>query len=662
MVQVADAIGDHSADEWIQLAAKSLLSIAVGKPNSRLSKEASDCGTTLCNAHGSNTAETTLLALPHHIQREILSAALAQGFTCVHTMLEWLPKTLHVAIVDAAIQIPHQTLKARIGHSHNPLPFFNALTTLPTSPPSITSLYLYFEDFDMTPPSTRTATHLAKALRHHSMLSTLSISMLTDAAAAKVLCPAISSLSHLHSLYLGGRDTCYTSCSADVIPALRSTFNSLPHLSCLHISLNTSPELPTRKRRRDSYMPDAPPQSQYCLAAMLSAASGLTSLSMCLQPMAWTSRVAPMIVSDGATASLRHLRHLVLKSENCTTAARLLHSLHACPVTSLVLNQSNWGGLGHFPDRASIAESLCTFSEVRSMHINDSTRETWVSRAFCSALRDTPAALTGLRGISELNIDVDLWTLHLVVPQLAAAMPSLQQLTIDCDCLCARQQSLWVKVLEHLGRLQLQCLDLSVCGRDDHPGPQLPSLGSLTCLTALRLEGYDLHVVRIEADLEALSKMTQLRGLHLNDFDLPDSGELDTSLVPALLPLRRLTRLVVSGDGVHEALVAACQAQQLCGAWPELRHLGMSLYRRHPKAEVLLVIQGLCGLPALQQIVYVLNERRSYSGGPESYDIDIDDGSEPCEGDFKVPVSLQAAADAAGVDLVISRTWIDAGL
>lgn len=70
--------------------------------------------------------------------------------------------------------------------------------------------------------------------------------------------------------------------------------------------------------------------------------------------------------------------------------------------------------------------------------------------------------------------------------------------------------------------------------------------------------------------------MTQLCDLHLDDVDLPRSrSELDVSFVAALLPLRCLTRLVLSAAGEHYAFAAACQAQQLLGAWPGALGLGM---------------------------------------------------------------------------------------
>lgn len=150
-------------------------------------------------------------------------------------------------------------------------------------------------------------------------------------------------------------------------------------------------------------------------------------------------------------------------------------------------------------------------------------------------------------------------------------------------------------------------------------------------MSALRFAGRNL--VRAAEDLEALSRMTQLRGLHLNEFTLP--AELRPRLVPALLPLRRLTQLVLNAAGMHEAFTAACKAQQLRGAWPELRDVGVQVAGPRSVAELQPLVQSLCALPALRQLMLVC----------DSYDT----SEAEAKRSFDVLVSLREIAAAAGV-------------
>ena len=419
------------------------------------------------------------------------------------------------------------------------------------------------------------------------------------------------------------------------------------------------------KRQRDPDSRYSSLQLRPGLATLLASAPGLTSLTLRLRliygnlPPSDQNKLLP----DGATICLQQLRHLVLRGDDWTVAIRLLHSLHASPITDLVLNQPPSVGSTHTADSDSVAGCLSAFTQLRSMHIT-SMCETWVSRALCRELSNT-GALDALGGVSDVNITVDLRTLHQATAPLAFFMPSLQRLTVKCDCYSDGMESLWPEVLGHLSRLQLralQCLDLSVTGDEDQPGPALPALLALTCLTALQLEGYSL--VQNAEDLEALSQMTQLRALHLDGCDLPFCGHLDALLVPALLPLRRLTRLVVSGYRVHEALVAASESQQLRGAWPELRHLGMGLDQGWPKAALLPVVRAMSGLPLLQQIVVMLFTEDSGSDGPGRLAIGSEsgDGSAGCRCGFEVPACLQIAADAAAVRLTIERDYVNVGV
>ena len=635
LVQVAIVVDDRSLDEWVKLAGECLRYAAEKAHGTDATEEPSPSGPL-----SSDTAALSLASLHQHSQRMILSAASAQDPSCMLDMIQWLPQSLHTAIVDAAIKAPDRTLEACFQDYHQLPPILDALATLSADPPSIASLHVTFTYKPDTPRTTEEASHIATALRHHSALSTLQLGMDATNSQAELLAPAIAALSSLKTLHLGSHDTHF---SVDAIPALQAALHSLPQLDCLLVSLDVTSQPPPLKRQRDADTPDAPPPSRHCLATLISSAPDLTSLhielgSLCDQSLAAPQLVAPgEILPDGASVSLQHLSHLMLSVDDCTMAARLLRSLHASPLTSLVIEQSDSRHVEDDAARAEAVRELCAFPQLRSMHIN-SAPETWAARALRILLQTPPTALTALQGLSELQIEVEFRGLHMAALQLAATLPALRQLTIICDCLhrggLQSSREGWAQVLEHLSALQLQDLDLCVTDNRADTAPVLSALLTLTGLSTLKLQAYNM--MRAPADVEAISRMTQLRSLHLIGFTLP--AELRTRLVPALLPLRRLTELFVfDNKGVH----VACGAQ-LHGAWPEVRHLSVSLNTSRPRAGLRAVLRAMCGLPALQHLD-LFDQHRGGSG-------ELGDRGGLGEGSVDVPGSLWDVAAEAGVE------------
>ena len=595
LVQVAVVVDDHKLNEWVQLAAECLTSAAAPERDTTPTEQPS-----ASSALSSCTAAQSLASLQDHSRSMILSAACAPDRSCMLNLLQWLPQSLHTAVLDAAIKSPHRSLKASFEEHHQPLLFLDALATLPADPPAIASLRIDFTNWTATVSTVDRASHIVTALRHHSALSTLKLSMNATADEVQRLAPGISSLSSLHDLRLGDS---YNLFPADAIHDIQSILHSLPQLNYLSLSLDSISRFPTLKRQRDADTADGPPPAQRTLATLLSSAPALTSLYLRLQPdhrsvEALEPDVPEAMFPVGSSVSLPHLCHAALMVDYCAIAARLLRSLDASPLTSLEVMHMQSASLQAEDDatRTAFARSLCAFPQLRSMHFTASPGN-WAARSFHTLLHFPPSALTALQELSELQLHVDFETMHMAAPQLAAAMPALQQLTLICTC--SRHRTIessperWGQVLGPLNRLQLG-VDLSVEAWASDSGPGPSALASMTCFSALQLRSYNM--VRVAADVEALARMTQLRSLSLDDFTLP--AEFHARLMLALPPLQRLTELLVVGEGVH----VAYEAKQLQGVWPELERLGVSLDASRPSVELRAVFQAMCGLPALQQL------------------------------------------------------------
>ena len=555
--------------------------------------------------------ERAVLQLPRLAQHQIFTAACARFPLCARfppcDLLARLPPGLHPGALEAAISSPGRALKIKLPTYPNPL--FGAVAALSASPPSILSLEA---DCSTWRCDTISTDLLATALSHHSGLTRLSLLITTAqyASSATSLLAPVASLTSLQSLHLGV--SIMDSVPEASMPALHQAVQSLPQLTrfCVSLVFDVKRVKRVQRKRRRSAADCTPPP--HCLAAMLSAASGLTSLALGLHTVRRRGAVQPQVrggwAFNGSSAPviLPHLGHLNARVQDCGCAAALLHRLDA-PLTSLRLGEQ---GLRADDGNAhdDFVQSLASFTRLRSMHVTGVIHP-WVFSALSAALTPAPAASPAVQGVRELKLNGCLVWVAGAVGQLSAATPRLQSLSLHILTqpigrgngslnTTAAEQAAWVQLVEHLRRLRLQHLALSASVHTGHCGPALSSLCLLTCMSALMLDQIDRPL-----DITGLSRLTQLQFLHIHRVGLPE--ETRSRLVPSLRALRSLTNLALSGAGVPEAFAASFTAQKAQGAWPALRALGVHVAMSRPEVELHAVVRAACSLPALQRLMLV---------------------------------------------------------
>lgn len=531
------------------------------------------------------------MRLPHLVQHQIFAAACARF--PLNELLEWLPPAVHPAVVEAAISTPGRTLK--LGLPEDARPLTKALAALPVSPSPIQSLQAICRSRHKCETS---AEPIARALIHHTGLSSLSLCMATAHNCISDIFAAVGALTSLQSLQLG--DSASTSLPTATMPALHSTLHSLPQLQHLCVSLEFDLQRQDHKRKHDDLDSAAP---CHCLAATLSAASGLTSLTLGLH--SGKRRVQGELAFGGSSAPivLPHLGHLNARVQDSGCAAALLRRLNA-PLTSL-----RFGAYGLSPadhgDCGQFAQCLASFTRLHTLHVAGG-RKSWACSVLGAAFACAPAIPAALQGLQVLRLTGSLpWVLG-TVAQLATVTPRLQRLTLRMSWTTARRKSqraetpdaVWVQLVDHLRLLQLQRLDVSYEG--SLVGPAVSTLSPLTCLSALRFQSLTAPM-----DILALPQLTTLKFLHLHECTLLSGS--NSGLVSSLLALRSLTNLALSGVGMPEALVATCTKQQLHGAWPALCWLGVHIAMPRPEAELQALVRAVCDLPALKRLVLLHN-------------------------------------------------------
>lgn len=602
--QVADALDDPHVGQWVNLAAQYLIRQLVPTPYS-LGNLPINPGT-----ETGRQAAKTLSFLPDHVQHLVFAAVAAHRayspseHPFLNRLLEFMPRSLGPKIVAAAIS-PSKVLKVRLAHVAPTLAL--RLSHLPAAPPPILTLEAHGVDI-FSRSDKQTVHSLAKALRHHSGLTSLSLSSPSSSTAPlHNLTPALITLTSLHSLRLGTPGAPFPS---DSVLSLQQSLSGMPRLQELSMFLLAgSPE--SRKRARDAHAA-SPAPTRHSLAATLSAATALTSLHVHLQIKRYCTdwraqygqRCTDWAVGATSALALPRLSDLNLQFVACEWVTALLSHLVA-PLTALTLGCID-------PDHTLMADyahaanplitAVSKFSLLRRLTDLDcgSLPHAGPNQAFTAALTSEGPGAEVLQRLTALHFSITSGMLQYLAQRLASDAPQLQCASIgllNTDTSATE----WAEMVPHLERLQHLSLSLH------HPGPNPTDLQKLACMTALKITDAELRYAAQCAP--ALVQATQLRRLHLATYgfgDLNVEGRLMSRLLACLAQHPGLTSLVIEGGRTtwSNAQFKLCAAEG-AAVWPALRRLGLDLDLPHSNGGkvVQAVVLAACTLPRLQELV-----------------------------------------------------------
>lgn len=572
-MQAADALDDECGDEWIHLAARTLVLRALSHDS--ICEELSE----------------SLSSLPSTLQHCVLAEATSSPDHLLR-LLQNLPECQHAAVVAASIT-PSKALSTTLNSRSRD--YFAALASLHSSPPSLLALSIC--DGPANWQLKLTAPWIVQALQHHSSLTSLTISTPIDKSCAQVLISAIASLTCLETLHLGWAGG---GIAAAAVPSMHLATRALPNLRDLTLFLEPSPATCPCLKETFTGVHDRAAHPPHCVARMLSAASALTSLHI---------ETSPSGCQDSFTAtdpfSLPHLKQVIISSISCHGASNLLANLSA-PLTSLTVKD-----LRPSPcNPHTISEHVAQLQSVtvEAAHVSAAWRSQLMSNVekFLQlekvtfdmrsashlievqyALIDSlPMALEPLHRLQQLHITTELTVLLYVMPILQA-QPCLHRLELSPIAPLHAEHSdpshtaaLCRSLIKRINGMSLIHLSLHLNGLMDGADAGaarhgVSMLNMMPALTGLRLRGWR-KCVQSHADLETLSfDMPVLASLLIADFAVPG---IECDCVRYLGRHRGLTELVLqptsparAGNGFASEFVRCARY----GLWPSLQSLGL---------------------------------------------------------------------------------------
>lgn len=617
-MQAADALDDLHYSDWMDLTANLLQQHALSHARNR--------GRTKPSVK--EDISEGLARLPSHLQARLFervtgghTASQYNSLTNVGLLLDLLPSEHHAAVVATAIT---PTKALTLPRGLYPLPFIQSLAHLPASPPSLLSLTLhcqgpYSYKVGMPRPEgtpvQHAATALATALRRHTTLTSLRFDTFDRADSLTRISPALATLTALHTLCLDAV------LHADALPAMKSAFASMPSLQRLQLAISAQSN-PGRCRQgaaggqNDAFDLDKDAPLQHQLAALLSAATALTSLDVLMHTRpsrSHTSMAVPPL-------SLPRLQHLRINSDSAADACSAILSRLAAPLSTLHIEAplSGESDLQSCPARPHLWPALGRFAQLRSLEVmqQGGPKDAAQERALLEA---ASAALVPLTCLQELALRAGLRLLHCLVRQLLAADASqadgLRRLKLEILIGRDHEADLWPpwrSLLGHISRLQ-QLQDLHIhsgsfsgtistsADAEEHLG--LAALQPLTQLTSLHVAGWRSCLGRHE-DCEALAGMRELRSVAVERFAACMPAAVKAHAVCALGALPSLSQLMLRpGDplagGAFLAVFAKCAAE---APWPALRWLGLCVVLESDAAVA--IVGAVAGFPALRELVF----------------------------------------------------------
>ena len=489
--------------------------------------------------------------MPDHVQHLVFAAVAAHRayspseHPVLNSLLECMPRSFGPKIIAAAIS-PSKVLKIRLAHVAPTLAL--RLSHLPAAPPPILTLEAH--GIDVSSHSDKETVHsLAKALRLHSGLTSLSLSSTSSSTALlHHLAPALVTLTSLRSLHLGTPAAPFPS---DSLLSLQQSLSGMPWLQEVSmLLLPGSPE--SRKRARDAHAA-TPAPTHHSLAATLSAANALTSLHIHLQIKRYCTdwraqygqRCTDWAVGATSALALPQLSDLNLQFVACEWVTALLIHLVA-PLTALTLGCID-------PDHTLVADyaratnplmtALSKFRLLRRLTYLDCglLSRDGPFQAFTQALTSEGPGAEVLQRLTALHVSIASYMLQYLAPRLASAAPRLQCASIGILNIDTSATE-WAEMFPHLERIQHLSLSLH------HPGPNPTDLQTLACLTALKITDAELRYA-VQC-VPALLQATQLRRLHLATYgfgDLNVEGRMMSRLLACLAQHPGLTSLVIGG-------------------------------------------------------------------------------------------------------------------
>lgn len=442
---------------------------------------------------------------------------------------------------------------------------------------------------------------------------------------------------------------------------LRATLQALPQLHDLALRLSEKPNTSSQKRPRDAEVPP-----HHCLANILSAATGLTSLYIrvyqsnssghqccftAAAPLCLPKLVQLAVIFDSDVQCSWSFGPEKSFCVDVELAARFFSSLTA-PLTRLTLSEE--GPHCPQPIRSAAAagagrllRSIAAFTQLRCLGAvlpADKHGRSNVCDALVPALPGLVAALHEPQSIS----------LSATPALMQCIMPLLTTTTLTKLHLCGMHSNPATdEFIQRVGRWKLRDLSLHFHG-ESTGASSLAALSSLTQLTALCLTRWGC--LRRPADWQALAAMTGLKRLRLGGED-----EFDTLTVPeecivslhALSALTSLTVVTPEKDAPHrgEAVVRCLTTQTL----PALQDLKVALYEPFEYLDEL--ASYITKLPALRRLTVDLHRSADVEDAPSWVDIDSEDHPENIAmaelGDAQE--CLSEAAARAGVELEMEQ-------
>lgn len=630
-MQVADAVGDTRAGEWANLAGD-YLAQRLGD-RGRCSSLFPDYAPEWLGQAGSHITDG-LSELPDSVQHRIFSRvddadAHMQPHERWNRLFYFLPERFHSNILATAIS-DERNLEIEL--CKQSLPVVTALASLPdAATPLIASLkirhcFVHPEPYDWCQnPEHGVSVAVVRALRHHTGLSSLCFShTYINTQCFTQLASAVSTLTSLQILKLSA----CRGFEVRQLPLLQQTLQDMSQLHTLSFSLDVAPK--SRRCTESKDVPDepyAPPELKAarlrqcsCLAAMLSAAAALTSLTLRVYstPRASVNGWHTWFEAPHAL-TVPHLQVFTLAIGCSRWAASLLRQLDA-PLVRLFLCDADGQDLHeHGHDAVGIRECvrlLSKFPLLRHMPNRNLFTKRWTGQVSMMLLRTELTALQWLHNVQDARFHMRVGTAHELVPLMPVALPGLRRLYLSVEGEGGLRRSTreqWYSVVEHIHRWQLQDFALSVDElrfASDVPEADVAAfvpadLFPMACLSSLDVGG--CRFLDRPGALDALARMTQLRCLHLKHVTVP--AEVQAALLPSLQALSRLTQLELTGGDtdVWQAFAGSCRGGGLQGVWPELRHLQVqfdlsvtSWEAGKPQA----VVRTLSSLPTLQ-VLYI---------------------------------------------------------
>eukprot|EP00892_Ulva_mutabilis_P005745 jgi/Ulvmu1/3542/UM164_0008.1 len=629
VMKVADALDDCQLAAWVTQLAEHL--VALGSSPSppspsvlrHISKGMSD--------------------LPDHLLCKIFSAVSSYESGVEH-VLTVAPRHLHRAVIAATIS---RERKLDACFASSSIMYLKALTSLPSSPPSVLSLRVQYMTSSLDDESAAEAAvfTLSNALRHHSGLQHLAFDRCCAATRSAVhLPPAVATLSSLQSFSLGSPDDC---CSIQELHEWQPTLRSLPQLR--GITLNVEHVQSSLKRQRNISCTPATLTKPVCLASTFSASGSLTSLALNIKPHSSSPCLLPLTAT--APLILPHLSHLTLSGSWLSTAGPLLHHLQA-PLTSLTLTKLTSAFLtsrATQPDPAPLYRSLAKFTRLHTLffHVPMCVRLATTGSWWEELVVDACAGLRRLPALRDLRIRAGVRTLHRIIPAALAAPTALRRLQLACCCSghghgCVPGWAEWSTFLESLSVPTLEDLRIWMphvpC---DHIPGVCRLLSGVSALTCLRLTGYD-NCFATPDDIAALAQLTRLHHLSIHEFSVPSAQH--GALAQALLQLRSLTLLSLTGGDLGDGFAGAFAAAAAALSKLQQLRVGLGACITAPFA----LVRVAAALPSRPELVLYEGEAMGGGGG----DGGCDGTSAAAEGPSLPVLELEGAAEELGVRLV----------